>query len=103
MKIILSIGVLLSSMYGQNLTMAQIAQINHYNHSLSGRLAYQERLKRIATIKLDKLYTLVERNCNGTIKSTRLQHSSWRLFYVVTTGSCFIKIDALDGSIMEKR
>jgi hypothetical protein len=104
MKILLLVALLLSTFHAQELTPSQVSKIRNYRHSLSGKLRYQQRLKHIATIKSDKVEQLTKEACHGeSMEHSKLKYHNARLFYVVYTASCYVKIDALDGSIMEKK
>ena len=103
MKILLSITLLLSMIQSQELTPSQIAKVGNYNHSLLGKLHYQQRLKKIANIKEIQAHTIAESICQGAVNSSKIKYRASRLFYVVSTKNCMLKIDALDGSIMERR
>jgi hypothetical protein len=103
MKRLLSITLLLSTFQAQELTPSQMSKIRNYSHSFSGKLRYQQRLKHIATIKLDKAEQLAKEACRESIEYSKLRYHDSRLFYVIYMSNCYVKIDALDGSIMEKK
>ena len=103
MKKLLSITLLLSLLQAQELTPSQISKIGNYSHSISGKLHYQQRLKKIATIKQRQAYAIAHSFCRGKITSSKIKYHASRIFYVVSTQNCMVKIDALDGSIMERK
>ena len=103
MKSLLSITLLLSVLQAQELTLSEIAKVGDYSHSLSGKLRYQQRLKKMANIKQDRAYSIANAFCRGEITHSQIKYHASRIFYVVSTKNCMVKIDALDGSIMEKK
>ena len=103
MKRLLSITLLLSALQAQELTLSEISKVRNYSHSLSGKLRYKQRLKKMANIKQDRAYSIANSFCKGEITHSKIKYRASRIFYVVSTKNCMVKIDALDGSIMEKK
>jgi hypothetical protein len=98
--------VLIIAMFGlvnaQELTPSEVSSLRNYSHSLSGKLRHQRLLQRTAVIKKDTVYTLVKEECKCEPYLIKLSVRSNRLFYTVYSEQGSMKIDALDGEIMQK-
>ena len=99
-KLLLILAVLGVS-NAQELTPSQASKLKNYNHSLSGKMRYKRLLQRTAVIKKDEAYEMAEKECDSEAYFSKLSVRSNRLFYTIYTDKCTIKIDALDGEIME--
>jgi uncharacterized membrane protein YkoI len=102
MRKILLILVVLGVSNAQELTPSQVSKLKNYNHSLSGKMRYKRLLKRMAVIKKDKAYEMAEKACQSKPYSLKLSVRSNRLFYTIQPDKGSMKIDALDGQIMQK-
>lgn len=100
-KILLVLAVLGVS-NAQELTPSQASKLRNYNHSLSGKIRHKRLLQRVAVIKKEEAYKIAKEACSAEVYSSKLSVRSNRLFYTIYTDACIIKIDALDGEIMEK-
>ena len=103
MQKILLVSILLSTLQSQELTPSQVAKVGHYTHSISGKLRYEKRLKKIANLTQNRANYIVQSLCNQRITYSKIDYHASRIFYRVSTPNCKIKIDALDGSVMERR
>ena len=85
----------------QELTPSQASKLRNYNHSLSGKMRYKRLLQRTALVKKEKAHEMAEEECKSEVYYSKLSVHNNRLFYTIETDKCTIKIDALDGEIME--
>jgi len=102
MQKILWIVALLTLGNAQELTPAQASKLRNYDHSLSGKIRYKRLLQQTALISKQRAYEVAEQECKAKPYKAKLQVRFNRLFYTVYTDSGYIKIDALDGEIMQK-
>ena len=102
MQKILLVFALLVVSNAQELTPNQASKLRNYNHSLSGKMRYRNLLQRTAVIKKDKAYKMAKEECKSEAYSSKLAVRSNRLFYTFYTDTGTVKIDALDGKIMQK-
>jgi uncharacterized membrane protein YkoI len=101
MRKILLILAVLGVSNAQELTPSQVNKLKNYNHSLSGKMRYKRLLKRMAVIKKDKAYEMAEKACQSKPYSLKLSVRANRLFYTIQTDKGSMKIDTLDGQIMQ--
>jgi len=85
----------------QPLTIEQMATLQNYSHSLSGKLRYKKRLKKIANLDKREAFKRAKAVCKEDIQQSKLMKHSDRIFYKISTETCSIRIDALDGSIIK--
>jgi uncharacterized membrane protein YkoI len=85
----------------QELTPSQASKLRSYNHSLFAKMRYQKLLQRTALISKKQANRVAEEECKSEVYFSKLQVKSNRLFYTLKTDNGTLKIDALDGQIME--
>lgn len=96
---LISLGLL----NAQELSPSQSATLQNYNHSLSGKRRYKRKLQRLAEVSKDEAKAYAQKSCKAKeIETVKLTYRNRRLFYEIQTDECDIKIDALDGSVMEE-
>ena len=103
MKYLLLTIALLGTVQAQELTANQVVSTYNYKHSISAKIKHQRLLQTMATIKKDKAQKMATKSCGDEVELTKLTRHGNRLFYAMSTSSCSIKIDALDGSIISKK
>ena len=104
MRFILIISLLLGVVEAEELTTAQVAKARNYNHSLSGKLRYKRLLQNMAKINKQEAREIVKEKIeNQKILYLKLLRRGARLFYLINTKSSTVRVDALDGSIMDKQ
>ena len=101
MQKLLLIVALLGGVSAQKLTPSEASKLQNYNHSLSGKIRFKRLLQRTAKISKDKALAMAEEECKSEVYFSKLQVKSNRLFYTLKTDNGTLKIDALDGQIME--
>ena len=93
--------VVLGVLNAQELTVSQLAKTRNYNHSFSGKLRYQQRLQKMTKITKEQAEKLAQEQCKEEMHFSKLSVRHKRLFYRFSSKNCYIKIDALDGSVVE--
>ena len=93
--------VALGTLYAQDLTISQLAKTRNYNHSVSGKIRYQQRLKKMVKITKEEAKKIAKEHCKEELHFSKLAVRHKRLFYKFSSKNCYIKIDALDGSVVE--
>lgn len=103
MRHILITVLLLGTLHSEELTIEQIAKARNFNHSLSGKLRHKRLLKKMAKVSEKEAVEMAKKSCaTKEVEFTKLSIRGARLFYLIETQKCTLKIDALDGSLMEK-
>ncbi len=100
---VVTLGLLLSvgALTAQELTLSQLAKTRNYNHSVSGKIRYQQRLQKMTKISKEEAEKLAKEQCKEEMHFSKLSVRHKRLFYRFSSKNCYIKIDALDGSLVE--
>ena len=101
MQKLLLIVALLGGASAQELTPSQASKLRNYNHSLLGKIRYKRLLQSTAQISKDKAFEIAKEVCKSEVYFSKLQVRLNRLFYILKTNKGSVKIDALDGQIME--
>lgn len=86
----------------QELTPSQASKLRSYNHSLLAKMRYQKLLQRTALISKKQANRVAEEACKSEVYFSKLKVGSNRLFYILKTNNGMVKIDALDGQIMQE-
>lgn len=102
MQKLLLIPLLWGVLEAQELTPSQMKKTTIHNHSLLSKIKYQRLLRSVATLNKEDAHAIAKKASKEEVAYSQLKKHSRRLFYVVSTKSYKIKIDALDGSIMSK-
>ena len=93
---------LLGTTYAQELTPTQASKLKNYSHSLSGKIRHKRLLRRTAVITKKHAHEMAKDECDSEAYASKLSVRSNRLFYTLYTDEGRVKIDALDGEIMQK-
>ena len=88
--------------HAQELTPTQASKLKNYNHSLSGKMRYKKLLQKTAIIDKDKAYSIASEECKSEVYFSKLSVRSMRLFYTLYSHGGRVKIDALDGKIIQR-
>ncbi len=96
---------LITTLYGVELTTEQELKLLNYKRKISpsNRVKYQRLMRYMAKVDRSSAIEKTKKISNEDIKEIRLKHKNRKLFYYVKTKSYAIKIDAIDGEIIEKR
>ncbi len=97
--LVVAIGIL----YTQKLTVSQLSKTRNYNHSISGKIRYQRRLKKMVKITKEEAKKIAKEHCKEELHFSKLAVRHKRLFYKFSSKNCYIKIDALDGSVVDSK
>jgi len=92
--------------FGQSLSPEQMAKLRNYNHKMSVKIAHKRMLQRMAIVKKDEAKKIALESLDRekkNIQYIKLMHRFDRIFYQVRVNNISLKIDALDGSIIEKK
>ena len=95
--------VALGTLYAQELTVSQLSKTRNYNHSFSGKIRYQRRLKKMTKITKEEAKKIAKEHCKEELHFSKLAVRHKRLFYKFNSDECQVKIDALDGSVVESK
>ena len=93
---------LLGTTHAQELTPTQVSKLRNYSHSLSGKIRHKRLLRKTAVITKKQAHEMAKDGCDSEVYSSKLSVHSNRLFYTLYTDEGHVKIDALDGEIMQK-
>ena len=97
--LVVALGVL----NAQELTVSQLAKTRNYSHSLSGKIRYQHRLKKMVKLTKKEAKKIAKEHCKEEVYFSKLAVRHKRLFYKFSSKNCQIKIDALDASLVESK
>jgi uncharacterized membrane protein YkoI len=100
-KTLLVFALFLTS-HAQELTPSQVNKLHNYNHSLSGKMRHKRLLKKTAIVTKINAKKIAKKECDSEVYSSKLSLCSNRLIYTLYTEKGFVKIDALDGKLMQK-
>ena len=92
----------LSSVWAQTLTIDQQIRLKTYNHKPSLHHTVEKRMKEMAKISAKDALLLAKAYCAEKNPTIRLTHQDAYLFYRIAEGSCDLKINALDGTLIKK-
>jgi len=76
--------------------------LKNYNQRPSVKMMHKLKLKRLAKVSPDEVKKITLKECDEPVVYQKLRHKGQLLFYFVSTKDCTIKINALDGTIIEK-
>ncbi len=98
---------LLSVLYAQDTTVPlhvdNSIQLTNYSHRTSVKMQHKRKLERLAIVKKKEAKEIAQKVCQEPITSIYLDHKGQLLFYKVSGRDCYVKINALDGTILSKR
>lgn len=104
MRYLFVLFISLGLLNAQELTPSQSARLQNYNHSLSGKLRHKRLMQSMVEVSREEAQKTAKESCKAKeIKTLKLSMHNKRLFYRIKTENCSIKIDALDGTVMEKK
>lgn len=90
------------------LTAEEISPIDHmsihtYNHRTSVKLATKRNMHKLHKINEAEAKVIAEKICKEKTSRLKLTHRGTLLYYIVKSKSCEVHINALDGTIIEKK
>jgi len=95
-------ALLLGTIQAEELTTQEVAQTLNYRHSALGEKRHQRTLKRLAKISTTQAAQISQEQCQSEIRQSRLIRHGNRLYYHINTSTCYLRLDALDGTIINK-
>jgi len=74
----------------------------NYNHSPLGKIRYQRTLQKEAKVDKKEAIEIAQKSCNQKPNFIKIRYHNSLLFYKIKTKSCYLEINAIDGSIIKK-
>ena len=105
MKILWILWLTLACVWAQEheMTPSEHNTIHNSNNRPTIRLQKERKMHEMQHIDEAHAKAIAEKVCDSeTVRSLRLTHQGMTLYWLAQTTSCRIKINALDGTIIEK-
>lgn len=89
-------------LFSQTLSIMDQQHLKTYNHRPSLKKTVDKRMTQMAKVSREEASQIAKPLCKMQEPTLKLMHEDRYLFYLASSGSCNVYINALDGSVLNR-